>query len=726
MVYSFAALALSLAAIGATFSGRVVDSRTGEPVPAADVRIQPGDFTAVTDSTGTFAVTGALLPAEATVFVSRIGYAARAFYNVPTAKMAVLTLQRLTLPMEGTCITMSRVRLQDTRPTSRSLPYAILEGFETETRGRPDISAGIALTPSASTQDYGNLTTVSLRGATPEQTLVMLDGVPLNSGLNGLSDITLLPVLPESRIELVRGGSSAIYGANSVGGVLNLITPVANDSRLQGVFGIGSFGQKHGSLSCQLPAEPVGLYLASGLLHARNNFPYRDRLDSLRLRQNSDITRWNATTKISNSRRSRHHYSLLGDFVLSRRGTPGPLSWPTDSARQNDTRLLGLLEYGWEQKSSAGLTARLYHQWHWQNYSNPAGYCPANDTHTIARTGLELTENLLVGDRLGMAGGLQSAYEQALSTAVGEPERLDGTAWYEARWQVASLTLYPALRWDISSHTGHTGQTRNSLSALSPRFTLVWSPVSFLNLSFGANRSFRQPTFNELYWPVSQFTAGNPALKPEHSTGLDLGLGGTLSAENRLTWRLGTFVSRLTDLIQWQQGVGDTWRPVNIDTATTAGIETELETEFNLVPTRAGLNYSATYMVCRSRGADLPYRPRLTGHVSFWLSLIQNRTEPGRQNHSDCIRLVITARGSSRRFGDAANQDTLPGYLLFDAEAALAPPVGRNNLSVRAGCRNVLDHRYETARGYPVPGRSLYAEIELSYSGNLLAPRRPD
>lgn len=711
MLYRLAVLAISLATIGTAFTGRVVDSRSGEPVPAAEVHIQPGDLSAVTDSAGSFTITSPALAAEATIFVSRIGYVARAFYNIPTSRPAVLALQPVTFPMEGTCITISRVHPQDTRPPSRSLPYTVLRGIETATRGRTNISPAISLTPSVNTNDYGSLTTVSLRGASPEQTLVMLDGVPLNSSLNGLSDITLLPLLPDRRIELVRGGSSAIHGANSIGGVVNLLTPTEDDSNLEGLLGIGSFGQKHGYLSCQLAPQPFRLYLAGGLTHARNDFPYLDSLHQLQRRRNSDFTRWNATAKVMNSRQLRHHYSLLGDIVISRKGTPGPLDWPTDSARQNDTRALGLFEYGWNQQSSARLTTRLYHQWHWQNYSNPAAYFPANDTHTITRTGLELTENLLVGSSLGMAAGVQSAYERAFSTAVGTPTRLGATAWYEAGWRIAPLLLNPALRWDVSNQTDHTSQERRSFSVLSPRLTLVWSPVSNLNVSLGANRSFRQPTFNELYWPASQFTAGNPGLKPERSTGFELGLGSRLDGTDSFAWRVGAFGSLLTDLIQWRAGAGDTWRPVNVDTATSTGVEAELHIDL----TRAGLNSSASYISCRSRGADLPYRPRLSGHLSLWVALARHGAAMTGSNYREYGRFIVTARGSSRRFADAANTDTLPGYLLFDAETAITPPVSRMNVAVRAGCRNIFDKSYQTVRKYPVAGRSLYTEVEVGY-----------
>ncbi|HRU93217.1 MAG TPA: TonB-dependent receptor plug domain-containing protein, partial [Candidatus Marinimicrobia bacterium] len=76
-------------------------------------------------------------------------------------------------------------------------------------------------------KDYGglgNTKTISLRGSSSEQVLVMLDGQRLNNPQTGQVDLALIETEGIERIEVVRGGNSALYGSDAVGGVINIIT----------------------------------------------------------------------------------------------------------------------------------------------------------------------------------------------------------------------------------------------------------------------------------------------------------------------------------------------------------------------------------------------------------------------------------------------------------------------------------------------------------------------
>jgi vitamin B12 transporter len=80
---------------------------------------------------------------------------------------------------------------------------------------------GVQVTQSGSP---GTFADVSIRGSTPAQTLIMLDGVPVNTSATGEFDISRVPTDGMERVEIVRGAGGALYGSQAIGGVVNLFT----------------------------------------------------------------------------------------------------------------------------------------------------------------------------------------------------------------------------------------------------------------------------------------------------------------------------------------------------------------------------------------------------------------------------------------------------------------------------------------------------------------------
>jgi outer membrane receptor for ferrienterochelin and colicins len=82
--------------------------------------------------------------------------------------------------------------------------------------------------------DYGtpgDIKSISIRGSSPEQVLVMIDGQVVNDPQTGKIDLGLIPADMIERIEIYRGPASALYGANALGGVINIITKKGGDKK---------------------------------------------------------------------------------------------------------------------------------------------------------------------------------------------------------------------------------------------------------------------------------------------------------------------------------------------------------------------------------------------------------------------------------------------------------------------------------------------------------------
>ncbi len=89
--------------------------------------------------------------------------------------------------------------------------------------------AGVEIADSGTA---GSVKSVRIRGSASAQVLVLVDGVRMNDSRQGATDLSLLPVEMIERIEVVRGGTSALYGADALGGVVNIITKNRADRTL--------------------------------------------------------------------------------------------------------------------------------------------------------------------------------------------------------------------------------------------------------------------------------------------------------------------------------------------------------------------------------------------------------------------------------------------------------------------------------------------------------------
>jgi outer membrane cobalamin receptor len=140
---------------------------------------------------------------------------------------------------------------------------------------------------------------------------------------------------------------------------------------------------------------------------------------------------------------------------------------------------------------------------------------------------------------------------------------------------------------------------------------------------------------------------------------------------------------------------------VNLDTATITGGEAEL----NLASSHAGVAGNATWMLARSHGMDLIYRPRLSFAVSPWAGW-------------GPTQLTCDVRYTGQRYTTpdtlpANSTNSLPSLLLLDVGLTVTPTFGRLGTALRGGVRNLFDRQYEVMKGYPIAGRNWYAELEL-------------
>ncbi len=689
-------LAFSAASAG-PFSGTVLDAYTRQPIPYADVAVHGTGLHLMAGKDGRFMArtTGSIVG----LTVSRVGYRTRSWDRLEPDEELMLYLLPEVIDLEGVTVSAFRCPVAQ----AEAGPVTVIELRDEEAGGAKDLSDLLRTTPSAFGRDNTNFTSISLRGTNANHTLVALDGVQLNSAQNGTFDLTTLPLAMADRIEVARSGNSALYGTSAVGGLVGIITPSAGCLSADLRAGVGSFGRRYVELSHSNRLAPFGYVVAGHFSEADNDFTYSDTFDTTYTMSNADVQSLSLFAK-GETRTGPHLLSLLGEYGTSRRGSPGSRSFPTDSARRDDAR--GIAQFGYLLEPSDRLLTdvKLYLHSFWQNYRDPSGWNPANDTHLLSNVGVQVSQTWHPAHWARFIGGVEAGRQSLASTSLGDPERTTLAVWAQAHAAYQGVGLAPMLRAEQLAQELRTdsGRTKTTTQVLSPKVTLTWTWAEWLVMFGGFGRSFRAPTFNDLFWPEDAFTYGNTWLRPEWSTNLDLGVSGEY--QGIVDWWLGWYWSGLFDLIQWQPDSAGRWRPVNVDTAAISGVEfdTELDLDF------AGADVSLNWTRAVSHGERLYYRPEFTTRAELW-------SEHSLGQMTGRIRLGIEHTGN--RLTDPSwpdtLPDTLPAYCLLNFGIRLGPKLMTADAALEFGVSNILDTRYQTVQDFPVQGRNWYLEFVL-------------
>ena len=183
-------------------------------------------------------------------------------------------------------------------------------------------AAGVLITNNG---PMGSLTTANIRGSEAQQVLIMIDGRRINNAQNGQFDLSALPLTKDEieRIEVLRGGASALYGADAMGGVVNIITKSPTKepyTRIAGSY--GRFATQEYSLSHRWKpgAFGYGLFASRGLSDG--------------FRSNSDYDAWTLGGDLS------YDFPWKGELKLSARniqkevGVPGTVTFTDPDVRQ--------------------------------------------------------------------------------------------------------------------------------------------------------------------------------------------------------------------------------------------------------------------------------------------------------------------------------------------------------------------------------------------------------
>ncbi|HZR09878.1 MAG TPA: TonB-dependent receptor [Myxococcales bacterium] len=542
----------------------------------------------------------------------------------------------------------------------------------------------------------GQATTLSLRGASADQSVVLLDGIPLQGPGGGAVDLSTLPATLLDRMVISRGVLGAQFGAGALGGAVELLPRTGRQTWSGGAeLSGGSFGTGRLALDAAMPAGNGTAVVALQGDRTDGTFEYARQLTPEIpgspsygfTRENADSTRGSGLLRISQDLGGDLGVDLLLQGSGGLRGLPGPSSAPTPRSRELDESGVGGVrlrggagDVGWSVRASGRLDrVELRGVRSFGDCDDGAPDCPRDDQRS-SNVGAEGELAIALGEANALQLRLAGGADRIHGSGTGAHQRgvLSASIRDDAALP-ANFSLHPALRFDsIGADAG-----------LSPALTAAWKPAAKhpLTLRAGWGLSFRAPTFSELYLERGGIAA-NPDLRPEHAWSVDAG------AEWRtglLTLSASAFWSSYRELILYQLFPPAQVKPFNVGEARIAGLELQAVVP---LPARflASLSYSFLDAVNRLDGHKLAYRPphrlfaRLArqgervegyGEVSFTSALPRNAFD--------------TAFVGSQVLLNAGAGVRAAGPVWIDVEA-----------------KNLLDDRtYEDLFQYPLPGLSI-------------------
>ena len=520
----------------------------------------------------------------------------------------------------------------------------------------------------------GSTSAVYLRGVNGNQTLVLIDGMRVGSATAGATALEAIPLDLIDHIEILRGPASSLYGADAVGGVIQVFTrrgdgaPAFNGSASYGTYGTGQATAGVGGSSGAWRYAIQGGYQGSRGFNAIGNqadFSYNPDRDG--------YDRGNASANLSyrinveHEVTAQYYYSRLSNRFDATPGYDDKTTTTVESFALSSTDRLASF---WVSRLDLGQGS--------DNSVSQTGF---------GNSGFRTRQNQLTwqNDLTLPVGALSLAYvglDEKISTDPAFPVSSRRTNSFVGVYQVRvdPHTLQANLRFDDSSQYG--GRTTGALG-YAYAFGEGWRAL------VNAGTAFKAPTFNDLYYPGF----ANPRLAPETARNADVALD---YASGTLLARATVYRNEVKNLIVFGCDADFNCAPNNVAKATLTGLTLQGQADWRSISLKGSLDLLRPED--DATGNQLPRRARQYGSASVLVPWVD-------------WQFGAELVAASARFDDAANTRRMGGYALVNVTANYAL-TKHWSLTLRAD--NVFDKQYEQAAGYNTAGASAFGGIRYS------------
>ncbi len=540
----------------------------------------------------------------------------------------------------------------------------------------------------ATDEDFGVAKSVRFRGLSSNYSLILVDGIPMNSPSLGGADPNFLSPDVIEKVEIIKGGNSVEFGSGGVGGIVNIITKSGSQKPrdFNAKIDVGSNEYKHlnlnGSYGLESQSNEKNLALISSF----------DTATSDGFRENSDYKKTNFFLKTENKIDKTKKVQVSYFYDESKLGLPGmsivkledydgksEKKALTPNNRLNSKGNLMQMTYSSEQENLA-FEMKFYGKVYEKNDIDPD--VNKNDFFQDFTVGAKLK---LLNSK-GFLFGYEFEYDESnyknssLKTTIYDYSRGIHSFYLQKIFKMQNWENSFGVRYDYNKLFGEN---------FTPKFSSIYNFSDDISVYLNLSKFFRMLSFSEIY-----YTNNNLNYKFEDGYGFDV--GGNFELTKNLKFHANYFLQKINNKISWL----DWNNPKQMKIGESNGFETSIELKTGILEHSICYNY----LVARTKedekskfGAEA-YAPY--NKITYMLLIDEND--------------YFCASSALNYVGKQTWEDSFGKYSL-DEIFTLDFNVTKNlkYFELFASVKNVFDEKYETRLGYPMPGRTYFAGLKF-------------
>ncbi len=538
----------------------------------------------------------------------------------------------------------------------------------------------------------GSAATLSIRGGSSNQNIVLWEDIPINNPMLGLSDLSLINPLLFNEMRINKGGQSVYGGSGGISGSLALRNKSKDDTSITVINGLGSFGYREHGLLTQLKAR--SLNWSSRLVYNRSDNDFGYTVSTINRDQTNAYFRSLGWVQKLTYDISHYHQLSLDTWVNDSYREIPPLTTQTRSddfqIDKNYRAAIGYrytknrvtTELKWAYLNEANDFFQPLNRYEFKNrFRKYFGYSQIKFLTTATTYSIKIEYSDIKGSTSQYALTDEQQRRYALSGGVKK--------------------IYDNLTVQVD---GRQEWNQGKSSGFSPALQLTYR-YRDIEISSQLSREFRFPTLNELFWRPSSTIS----VEPEYGWDQSLELSYSHKKSFGVTW--APFHRLINNWVLWTPDGGSSFMAQNLAKVRSYGME--LSTHKSWSQRKVKTTISGNYNYTRSTNLVAFDLPKIDeGSQLLYIPIHQAGLRIDQRYRDWGWHVSSNYTGSV----NGINEE-VPGFLLLDG--AITKTIGKQlSGSLTLSLENILSKSYMVTERRPMPGRTLNVRWITTFNKN--------